>query len=152
MTTTSNPTPSAMRAHRVPPAMWLGLGLTVVAMVMPYVDRATSQVLAGHVHAGYPGYSAARVDDAVSAYLMLLTIVGGLGLVAWAVSIGLVATGSRWARGTATTMFVLGTSVALFGLLVRDTSGDTGLPPLLGWLGVLPCLAGLVAVVQLWRR
>ncbi len=48
-------------------------------------------------------------------------------------------------------MFALGTAIALFDLLVKDTSGDTGLPPLLGWLGLLPCLAGLLAVALLWQ-
>jgi hypothetical protein len=28
----------------------------------------------------------------------------------------------------------------------------TGLPPLLGWVGMLPCLAGLLAVILLWRK
>ena len=37
-------------------------------------------------------------------------------------------------------------------LLIRDTSGDTGLPPLLGWAGMLPSLAGLVAVALLWSK
>ena len=49
-------------------------------------------------------------------------------------------------------MFCLGTAAALTALLVKDTSGDTGLPPLLGWIGTLPCLAGLVALTMLWRR
>jgi hypothetical protein len=49
-------------------------------------------------------------------------------------------------------MFGLGAGTAVFDLLVRDTSGDTGLPPLLGWSGLIPCLAGAVAVVRLWRR
>jgi hypothetical protein len=39
----------------------------------------------------------------------------------------------------------------LFDLLVKDTSGDTGLPPLLGWTGMAPCLAGLLALALLWR-
>ena len=50
------------------------------------------------------------------------------------------------------TMFALGTGIALIDLLVKDTSGDTGLPPLLGWAGMLPCLAGLLVVTLLWRR
>ncbi|YCK41933.1 hypothetical protein ACNF49_50195 [Actinomadura sp. ATCC 39365] len=41
---------------------------------------------------------------------------------------------------------------ALAGLTVRDTNGEVGLVPLLGWLQVLPLVPGLVAVVLLWRR
>lgn len=48
-------------------------------------------------------------------------------------------------------MFALGALVALIGLLIRDTSGDTGLAPLLGWIGMLPSVAGLAAVTILWR-
>ncbi len=48
-------------------------------------------------------------------------------------------------------MFVLGTGVSLTDLLVKDRSGDTGLPPLLGWVGILPCLPGLAAATLLWR-
>jgi hypothetical protein len=60
--------------------------------------------------------------------------------------------GKRWVRGGATAMFALATGIALSDLLVKDTSGDTGLPPLLGWVGVPPCLAGLLAVAFLWRK
>jgi hypothetical protein len=49
-------------------------------------------------------------------------------------------------------LLALATGIALFDLLVRDTSGDTGLPPLLGCVGLLPCLAGLLAVMRLWKR
>lgn len=37
-------------------------------------------------------------------------------------------------------------------LLVKDSSGDTGLPPVLGWLGMLPSLPGLTAVALLARK
>lgn len=60
--------------------------------------------------------------------------------------------GKAWIRRTATVLFALGTLVALTALLVQDTSGDTGLAPLLGWIGVLPCVPGLLAVTLLWRR
>ena len=47
---------------------------------------------------------------------------------------------------------VLGATIVLTDLLIRDTSGATGLPPLLGWGRVLPCMAGVVAVVLLWTN
>ena len=85
-------------------ALYAGLGLTAAAMAAAYADHGTTDVLAGHIRAGYPAYSQARIDAAV------------------------------------------------MDLVVKDTSGDTGLPPLLGWAGMLPSLAGLVAVALLWRR
>jgi hypothetical protein len=133
-------------------AMYAGLGLTVVAMIAPYVDRANGNMLAGHIRAGYPTYTQGRIDTAVMTYLIYLSVVGALGIVCWLGAIWGVRTGKRWARGVATLVLALGAGVALFNLLVKDTSGDTGLPPLLGWVGMLPCLAGLLAVTLLWKR
>jgi hypothetical protein len=132
--------------------MYAGLGLTVAALITPYVDHATANVLAGHIRAGYPTYTQARIDSAVTTYLVYLSVVGALGIICWLAAIWALKAGKQWARGAATAMFALGTGIALTDLLIKDTSGDTGLPPLLGWAGILPCLAGLLAVVLLWRR
>ena len=133
-------------------AMYAGLALTVVALIVPYIDHATANVLADHIRAGYPTYTQARIDTAVTTYLVYVSIIGALGVISWLWTIRAVNAGKRWARGAATAMFALGTGIALFDLLVKDTSGDTGLPPLLGWIGMLPCLAGLLAVTLLWMR
>lgn len=133
-------------------AMYTGLGLTVVATTAPYVDRATTRLLADHIRAGYPMYTQARVDSAVSTYLVLLSVIGALGVIAWLWTIWAVKAGKRWARSAGTVMFVLGTSAGLTGLLTKDTSGATGLPPALGWAGMAPSLAALLAVMLLWRR
>ena len=133
-------------------AMYAGLALTVAAMLVPYVDHATGNMLASHIRAGYPTYTQARIDSAVTTYLVYLSVVGALGIICWLWAIWAVKAGKRWARGAATAMFALGTGIALIDLLVKDTSGDTGLPPLLGWAGMLPCLAGLLVVTLLWRR
>ena len=101
---------------------------------------------------GYPAYTPARIDSAVTTYLVYLSVVGALGIICWLLAIWAVRAGKRWVRGAATAMLALGTAIAVVDLLIRDTSGDTGLPSLLGWVGVLPCLAGLLAVTRLWRR
>ena len=132
--------------------MYAGLGLTVAATIVPYVDHATANVLASHIRAGYPAYTQARIDSAVTTYLAYLSVLGALGVICWLAAIWAVKAGKRWARGAATAMFALGTGIAVIDLLIKDTSGDTGLPPLLGWAGMLPCLAGLLAVTLLWRR
>ena len=132
--------------------MYAGVALTVAAMIVSYIDHATANLLADHIRAGYPTYPDARIDTAVTTYLVYLSIIGVLGVVCWFWMIRAVNAGRRWVRGAATAMFVLGTGVALFDLLVKDTSGDTGLPPLLGWTGMLPSLAGLLTVTLLWIR
>jgi hypothetical protein len=133
-------------------ALYAGFALTVVVTVVPFIDRVTANVLAEHIGAGYPTYTDARIDSAVTLYLVYLSVVGALGVAGWLLTIWAVKARKRWARGLATTMFVLGTGIAVLNLLIKDTSGDTGLPPLLGWTGMLPCLAGLLAVALLWRR
>ncbi|WP_280444974.1 hypothetical protein [Nocardia brasiliensis] len=130
--------------------MYTGLALTVVAAIVPYLGRA--QLLTEHIRASYPGYTQSRIDEAVTTYLVVLTIIGACGVIAWLATTWSVKAGKRWARPVATVTFGLGTSVALAALLTEDTSGDVGLAPLLGWIGVLPCLAGLLAILLLWRQ
>jgi hypothetical protein len=133
-------------------AMHAGLALTVVVTTVPLVDHATANVLADHIRAGYPSYSAARIDSAATTYLIYLSALGAVGIGSWLWSIRAVKARRRWVRETVTAIFVLATGIALFDLMIKDTSGDTGLPPLLGWVGLLPCVAGLLAVGLLWRK
>jgi hypothetical protein len=129
--------------------MYAGLALTVAATAAPYVDHTG---LTDHIRVGYPTYTEARIDSAATTYLVYLSVLGALGIVGWLGTIWAVKAGKRWVRVGATATFALATSIALFDLLVNDTSGDTGLPPLLGWVGLLPCLAGLLAVTLLFRK
>ncbi|MEV5779250.1 hypothetical protein AB0L49_50285 [Streptomyces antimycoticus] len=133
-------------------AMYAGLALTVLATIATYVDRGTTHLLADHIRADYPTYPQARVDSAVTTYLVVLSVIGALSVLAWLTTARAVKAGKRWARPTATVMFVIDTSVGLTGLLTNDTSGETGLPLTMGWAGMMPCLAGVVAVALLWRR
>lgn len=133
-------------------AMYAGLGLTVLAAIVPYVDRSTTHLLADHIRSGYPGYGQARIDSAVDTYVILLSVIGVLGVVGWLGAAWAVRTGKRWARPVSVVMLVSGIGVGLAGLLTKDTSGATGLPPALGWAGMAPCVAGLLAVALLWRR
>ncbi|MCK2215647.1 hypothetical protein MF672_017895 [Actinomadura sp. ATCC 31491] len=137
-----------MPRDRIPLAlMYAGAGLTAFAAIFPFVDRATTTVLADHVRAGYPAYDGAAIDAAVGAYLAILAVVGALGLLGWLGAILAVRAGKRWATWAAGALLVIAIGVAVAALTVRDTSGDVGLAPLLGWLLVLPCVPGLAAVV-----
>jgi hypothetical protein len=133
-------------------AMYVGITLTAVATIAPYVDRATGEGLAAHIRDGYPAYSQARIDTAVTTWLVILSIVGVLGIASWLTTVWAVRAGKGWARWLAAGLFAAGTSIALTALLVKDTSGDTGLTTTLGLLGTLPSVAGLAAVIALWRK
>jgi hypothetical protein len=129
--------------------MYVGLLLTLAATVAPCLDRAGGHVLADHVRHGYPSYSQDRVDAAVTAWVVVLTLVGALGTVGWVIAIRAVRARAPWARGAATALLVAGATLALAALLIRDTSGEVGLAPLFGGIGLLPSAAGAVAVALL---
>lgn len=133
------------------PALVTGLVLSLIAIAVTVVDYAAGDLLRGHIRAGYPTLGSAEIEGAATFYLTYLATVTGLAVLCWAVTIWAVARGRRWARWLASAIFLAAVAVSLINLTITDTSGDTGLPPLLGWLGILPCLAGLAAVVQLWR-
>ncbi|TYB69182.1 hypothetical protein FXF51_08040 [Nonomuraea sp. PA05] len=128
--------------------MYIGAALTAVAAVFPFLDQA---VLADHLRAGYPSYEPGAIDAAVTAYLVILAVVGALGLVGWLGTIWAARAGKGWSRRLGAGLLAVALCVAVAGLTVRDVSGDVGLAPLLGWLLVLPCVPG-AAAVALWRR
>ncbi|KAB8168015.1 hypothetical protein FH609_010005 [Streptomyces sp. 3MP-14] len=84
--------------------------------------------------------------------MVVSSVIGVLGVLGWLTAAWAVRAGKRWARPVATVLLMLGAGIGLAGLLTKDTSGATGLPPELGWAGMLPCLAGVVAVILLWRE
>ncbi|TMR89763.1 hypothetical protein [Nonomuraea basaltis] len=129
--------------------MYVGAGLTAIASLFPFLDQAA---LADHIRAGYAAYEPAAIDAAVAAYLAILATVGGLGLLGWLGVMWAVRAGKSWASWLAAGLLAIAACFAVAALTIRDTSGDVGLAPLLSWLQVLPCLAGLAAVALLWRR
>ncbi|HLU71783.1 MAG TPA: hypothetical protein VKZ82_06365 [Nonomuraea sp.] len=131
--------------------MYAGAALTAFAALFPFIDRATATVLADHIRAGYPAYEPGAIDAAVTAYLILLSVVGALGLLGWISTIWAARAGKRWTPWLAIGLLATALCVSIAALTTQDTSGDVGLAPLLGWLLVLPCVPGLVAVT-LWRR
>lgn len=144
--------PTTREMRPVLTAMYAGLAVTVAATVFPYADRATTGLLAEHIRAGYPAYTAERIDSAVVTYLVLSTVIGVFGVTAWLGTTWAVKAGRQWARPAGALLFALGVAVGLAALLVRDTSGAAGLPPALGWAWTAPSVAALPALVLLWKR
>lgn len=139
------PTPE----RRAVVAMYAGLILTVIAVLVVIVDQMSTNVLSRHLRDVYAGYTASEpVESAIVAYL---AIVGALGTVAWLWTIWAVRRQKRWTRPVATMLFLVASGLALVNLVVEEY-GHTILPTVFGVVGVLPCVAGLVAVLLLWRR
>lgn len=128
----------------------LGLLFSALTAVVAFVDQASLGVLEDHVRSGYPEYTPAELDGAVDAYVGYLAIVAGIGAVAWIVTLVAARRGRRWARYFAAVAFLVGASIAVFDLLIKEPNGVAGFPALHGWLGLLPVLAGLFALIALW--
>ncbi|MEV6986022.1 DUF6264 family protein [Sphaerisporangium sp. NPDC051017] len=129
--------------------MYGGAGLTVIATLFAFIDRAG---LADHIHAGYPAYGLGEINAAVTAYTVILSVVGVLGLLGWLGTVWAARAGKGWARPLASGMFAIAVCIAIAAVTVQDTNGEVGLAPLLGWLQVLPLIPGLAAVMLLWKR
>lgn len=132
-------------------SLYTGLILTVLSVAFVFVDRASSGLLAAHLKESYPSYGPTRIEEAVTLWTTVLTIVGALSVVGWILAIWATRRGFRWAGWLMATLFAVGTALGLYLLTVRDTSGDTGLPTELGVIGLLPSAAGLAAVLLTWR-
>jgi hypothetical protein len=132
-------------------ALVAGLLLTVLATAAPLVDLATVDSIGDHVRSAYPDWSATEVGKDRTAITAYLVAVGVHGLVGWLTTLAGVNRGKRWTRWVGTTLFAVGATVALINVSVGGEAYKTIVPLLHGTLGLLPALAGLVAVVALWR-
>ncbi|TDE89717.1 hypothetical protein EXU48_19755 [Occultella glacieicola] len=146
---TSPPRPSQRAAL---PALWLGLVLTIAVGAYAALDNMTTHVLADHIRATYPAVGEPGVQAGVTTYVAILLTVGGLGALGWLATIWVAHGGRRGTHWVATGLLGAAVAVAVVGLTTLDTSGEVGLAPLMGWLVLLPCVPGLVAVVMLWAR
>lgn len=142
--------PSSARQTVV--AMYTGLALTVIALLVPFIDVVTTDTLGQRIQQNYPSYSPAEVSQVQTIFLSYLAGIGALGVVSWLWMVRVVRNQKPWAGIAATLIFLCASSLALTNLFISEGGGATALPTMLGVVGVLPCAAGLVAVVLLWKR
>jgi hypothetical protein len=136
---------------RRPAAMVTGLVLNVIAALAPIADIATVDTISNHVRAAYPAWGHANVTADRNAMVIYLVVTGVLGVITWLCVIKAVVAGKRWARAAATGALVAGALLALMNLTLGGGNYAVILPTGYGVLTLLPSLAGLVAVVSLWR-
>lgn len=141
---------SGIVARLVPATLVTGAALTLSAAVLPMTGYFR-ELLGEHVRVGYPALDSAEVDSAVTAYVAILVAIGVAGLIGWGIALRAVRTGFRGTRWLMAALLATGALIAVSALTIRDTSGDVGLAPFFGWLLLVPCLPGLVALAS-WRR
>ncbi|QHF94284.1 hypothetical protein DEH18_10980 [Streptomyces sp. NHF165] len=136
---------------RALPALWTGLALTVAATLVPLVDAVTADILTGRLHTVYDGeISGPEIDAGRTVVLGYLTVLGVLAAGCWLWALYAARRDTRLLRPAATVLLALGWCVALADALITEY-GETVLPPLFGAAGILPCVAGTVAVLRLRR-
>lgn len=128
--------------------LYAGAALTVLAMIALAVDVASTGLLAEHLHDVYDGHVEPPSEGVVAGYLFT---VGIIGLGGWLWTAAAVRRRRRSARPVATVLFVLGATVAVSHLTVSEY-GETILPTEYGIASLVPSVAGLVAVIALWKR
>ncbi len=150
--TTRDATGRVRARHPAVRTLWAGLGLTVLATVAPFLDLVTTGTVEDHVRDAYPHWSDDLVHQDMTAIVVGLAVIGLLGIVGWLTSIRATARGRGWARGLSATLWALGTATALYAVSAPAEPYDRMVPIGLGVLLLLPCVAGLWAVVQLWQH
>ncbi len=128
--------------------MYAGAALSVVGAVLTVITIGASRDALRRL---YPRFTDAQVHTAATAGLIASLVVAAIAVFLWLLVAWACRTGRNWGRMTGTVLFALNTVLLLFGLI---RPGGAALPrATVGTLlTVLLWLAGLGAVVMLWRR
>lgn len=127
-------------------ALEIGLLLTVTAVIALIIDQTTVHRLAAHVEDLYAPHDLHPDPNVLFGYLYAS---GVIGIVLWLTTIWGVKHRRRGVTVGATTVFVVGGSLAIFNVFVSEYGGRI-FPPLWSIVGLLPSVAGLAAVILLW--
>ena len=129
-------------------ALRVGLALSLASAVGLFIDQTSVHSLAEHVSAQYSPYGAVPDPNVLFGYLYATA---GLAIAAWLIALRGVRSRKSWVRLFASVTFLVGAMLTVFNLVIREY-GTPIFPVLWSVLGLLPSLAGLVAVSLLWTR
>ncbi|GAA2796968.1 hypothetical protein [Saccharopolyspora taberi] len=139
-------TSAAMRNAVV--AMYAGLALTVVAAV---VTALGGDAVSKHVFELEAPYVGAEVAAGSGSFMVIyLLALYAVGVVCWLGLSWAARAGRRWVRPVAIVVLLGAAGLAALNLTVEEY-GTRVLPLPVALAGLLPCAAGVVAVVFLWR-
>ena len=129
-------------------ALRVGLALSLASAVGLLIDQTSVHSLVEHVTAQYSPYGAVPDPNVLFGYLYATA---GLAVAAWLIALRGVRRRKAWVRLFASMTFVVGAMLAVFKLVITEY-GILIFPMVWSVLGLLPSLAGLVAVSLLWTR
>jgi len=127
--------------------MYIGMVLTLIAAGVYVVDQdAISRSVTGR----YADYTPAQLDEARSFLMFYLLTISAVGVVCWLLMIWATRKGKSWTRITATIIFGLAVLIALANLVLEEY-GNRVVPVSMAVASLVPCIAGMLAVVYLWK-
>jgi len=128
------------------PALGVGLLLTSVLLIALVIDQRSIFSISDHVDALYAPFG---LHPDPNVLFGILYVTGVTGILLWLVTIWGVRTQKPGACVLSGIILIVATSLAVFVLLVSE-HGARIFPTVWGLAGLLPCIAGLVAVTSLW--
>lgn len=151
MTTSTARSESTSRRNAIT-AMRVGLGLTVLAMLYLLLDQIVLHNLSDHLRDLYTGHTPEGQDPGDTTFVAgVLYTIGVLGIVSWLLVIRATRNGKSWVRTGGLVLFLLGLVTACATFVVGEY-GTAIVPTPLAVAFALPCVAGLAAVVNLFKR
>ncbi|WEB45490.1 MULTISPECIES: hypothetical protein [Streptomyces] len=152
MTTATAPQSVPPQARQAVATMYTGMALTAITTILvPVFIALATDDYTDYISVAYPKLGAEKVSNYQQTMVIYLVVNGAVGILAWLWTLRSAKKGKRSVPVVASVVFALGLVLALFNLLIKDSTGYAALSPLLGIAGLLPCAAGLAAVVMLWR-
>ncbi|MER7023745.1 MULTISPECIES: hypothetical protein [Streptomyces] len=126
-------------------ALYAAAILAVASAGAIVIDQATGGGLAQQLQSVYPERSAADIKMAESSILTYLFTLAVLGAALFTTMAWALRRGRRWVRGVGAAAVVLGSVLAVYNFSQPH-------PVMMTVAGVVPCVAGLAAVVMLWTK
>lgn len=127
-------------------AITAGLLISVALLVMVIIDQTSIHSLAHHVEAQYGPHDLHPDPNVLFGYVY---VIGAFGFALQLVALRGARRRKRWVQIVAGLIALVGVALAAFTIIVSEF-GERIFPAIWGALGLLPSVAGLVAVTLLW--
>lgn len=152
LVTATAPATARRSSQRALPSILAGFVLALGGMLYVVIDVTTTNRLTNHIREAYPNWSQTDINADKVAIVSYLVGFGILGVITWLWSAWVVKREKPWARKAITTVFIIGTGLAVMNATLSGDAYEQIVPTSYGVAGLIPSVAGLVAVILLWKQ
>ena len=133
-------------------AAWFMYAGALITLAGAIIQGASVAALRASIHRVYPQYTATQVRSLASAEITYMVVYTIIVIFLWLWLAWACRAGKSWGRMIASVLFGLDTVLMVLTLVTRANAGVLPQLTVGAILGVLTWLAGLGAIVMLWRR